>query len=440
MNEQRPLAPKPPHTSPAYANYVLAVMVLMYTMNYLDRFVLTILVSDIKRDLQLSDSMMGFLMGPAFALFYVVGGFPIARWADRGSRRLVIGLGLSFWSLFTALSGLARSASELALARVCIGVGEAAGAAPAHSLISDYFPPERRATALSFFQGGVYLGSMLGLVIGGVLAEPLGWRATFIAVGLPGLAVALLIRWTVREPPRGAFDPPHAASEKASIREVVVTLGRKPTFWYVALGAGIASFGGTGLGFWMPTFFERVHDMSKLEIGLRFGIIQYVSAFLGAILTGRIADWLGGRDLRWYAWVGGISVAMMLPFFTLLLLWPDGREAIYFVIPCGLLSADWAPVAYSVAQNLAPPHMRAMASAFIILFITFLGTGLGPWAVGFLNDWFAPRYGDEAVRWSLLIMLWICLLGAMLFALAARTIRRDMPAREPLAPGTPDIG
>ena len=144
MNEQRPMAPRPPNTSPAYANYVLAVMVLMYTMNYLDRFVLTILVDDIKRDLDLSDSMMGFLMGPAFALFYVVGGFPIARWADRGSRRLVIGLGLSFWSLFTARSGLARSASELALARVCIGVGEAAGAAPAHSLISDYFPEVRK--------------------------------------------------------------------------------------------------------------------------------------------------------------------------------------------------------------------------------------------------------------------------------------------------------
>ena len=420
-----------PHTTPAYANYVLAVMVLMYTMNYLDRFVLTILVNDIKRDLELSDSMMGFLMGPAFAIFYVLGGFPIARWADRSSRRLVIGLGLTFWSAFTALSGLVRNATELAIARVCIGVGEAAGAAPAHSLISDYFPPEKRATALSFFQGGVYLGSMLGLVIGGLLAEPLGWRATFIAVGLPGLAVALLIRWTVREPPRGAFDPPQSSSQVASVWEVVSFLGRKPTFWLIALGAGIASFGGTGLGFWMPTFFERVHDMSKLEIGLRFGIIQYVSAFLGAVLTGRIADWLGGRDLRWYAGIGVISVALMLPFFTALLLWPDGREAIYFVIPCGLLSAGWAPVAYSVAQNLAPPHMRAMASAFIILFITFLGTGLGPWAVGFLNDWLMPSYGDEAVRWSLLIMLWTCLLGALLFALAARTIRRDMPGELP---------
>jgi len=356
-----------------------------------------------------------------------VGGFPIARWADRGSRRLVIALGLSFWSAFTALSGLVRSATELAVARVCIGVGEAAGAAPAHSLLSDYFPPEKRATALSFFQGGVYLGSMLGLVIGGLLAEPLGWRNTFIAVGLPGLGVALLVRFTVREPPRGAFDPPRDSPQDASIWQVIEVLGRKPTFWFVALGAGIASFGGTGLGFWMPTFFERVHDMSKLEIGLRFGIIQYVSAFLGAILTGRVADWLGGRDLRWYAGVGAISVSLMLPFFTALLLWSDGRDAIYFVIPCGLLSAGWAPVAYSVAQNLAPPHMRAMASAFIILFITFLGTGLGPWAVGILNDWLAPRYGDEAVRWSLLIMLWTCLLGSLLFSLAARTIRRDMP-------------
>ena len=408
-----------------YANFVLGVMVLMYTFNYLDRFVLTILISDIKEELQLTDTMVGFLMGPAFAFFYTGFGIPIARWADVGSRRFIIALGLTVWSGFTAASGLVRSATELAIARVCVGVGEAAGAAPAHSLLSDYFPPERRATALSFFQGGVYIGSMLGLIIGGLLVGPVGWRMTFLIVGLPGILVALLVRFGVREPARGGFDPPRSGTESATIRDVLFHLARRPTFWLVGLGAGIASFAGTGLGMWMPVFLERVHDLPKTEIGVRFGILQYGTAFFGAILCGKVADTLARRSLRWYAGVGALSVALMLPFIGAQLLWPTGTGAIYWSIPAALTGAGWAPIAYSMAQNMAPPHMRAVASALIIVFITFLGTGLGPWAVGSLNDLLEPQYGELAVRWSLLMMLSSCSLGALLFGLAVRTIEKD---------------
>ena len=429
----------PPHAdragdlpNPRYANYVLAVMVLMYTCNYLDRFVLTIMITDIKRDLDISDSMAGFLMGPAFAIFYTACGVPIARWADVGSRRSIIALGMVVWSGFTAASGMVSSSMQLAAARICVGVGEAAGAAPAHSLLSDYFPREKRATALSFFQGGVYLGSMLGLIIGGLLVGPVGWRMTFLIVGLPGLLIALIVRFTVREPNRGQFDGPPSDPQgklpKATILEVAAFLARRPTFWFVAIGAGIASFAGTGYGMWMPTFLERVHDMPRSEIGVRFGIIQYVPAFFGAILNGRIADVLGARDVRWYAWVGAIAVALTIPFMTLQLLWPDGREAIYWAIPSALCGAGWAPIAYGMAQNLAPPHMRAVASSFIIIFITFLGTGLGPWAVGYLNDLLEPTYGDLSIRWSMLSVLLTCSVGALLFALASRTIERDMEA------------
>ncbi len=415
-----------------YANYVLAVMVVMYTCNYLDRFVLTIMITDIKRDLEISDSMAGFLMGPAFALFYTACGVPIARWADVGSRRSIIALGMTVWSGFTALSGLVTSSLQLAAARVCVGVGEAAGAAPAHSLLSDYFAPDQRATALSFFQGGVYFGSMLGLIIGGLLIEPVGWRATFLIVGLPGLLIALVVRFTVREPRRGQFDPTRGERREtppaATILEVARFLAARPTFWLVAIGAGIASFAGTGYGMWMPAFLERVHDLPRSEIGVRFGIIQYVPAFFGAILNGKIADLLGARDVRWYAWVGAIAVALTIPFMALQLLWPDGREAIYWAIPSALCGAGWAPIAYGLAQNLAPPHMRAVASSFIIIFITFLGTGLGPWAVGYLNDVLEPRYGMLAIRWSMLCVLATCTLGALLFALASRTIIADMEA------------
>lgn len=448
--------------SSRYSTYVLVVMVAMYTCNYLDRFVLTIMIRDIKADLEISDAMVGFLMGPAFAFFYTVAGLPIARWADTGSRRSIIALGMTLWSGFTALSGLVTSAGQLAVARVLVGVGEAAGAAPAHSLLSDYFPPHRRATALAIFQGGVYFGSMLGLVIGGLLVEPIGWRMTFLAVGLPGFLIALVVRFTVREPERGALDGPqdraldgplgdrsgdgrdrtHAAesaptpaetdtpapASQAGIRDVARHLMRKPSFWLVGLGAGIASFAGTGYGMWMPAFLERVHELPRAEIGVRFGLIQYVFAFFGSILNGRIADHFGARDARGYSWIGAISVVLMIPIMTAQLLWPDGREAIYFSIPAALCSAGWAPIAYGMAQNLAPPHMRAMASAFIIVFITFLGTGLGPFAVGALNDALEPRFGVFAIRYSLLIVLWTCSIGAVLFALSARTIRADMVA------------
>jgi MFS family permease len=429
-----PPVPTPKSSRPTsrYANYVLAVMVIMYTCNYLDRFVLTMMISDIKADLQISDSMVGFIMGPAFALFYTIGGVPIARWADVGSRRSIISIGMVVWSGFTAASGLVTTGLQLATARVCVGVGEAAGAAPAHSLLSDYFPPEKRATALSFFQGGVYLGSMLGLLIGGLLVPDIGWRTTFLVVGLPGLLIALIVRFTVREPVRGQFDRSEsdAAQElpTATILEVAQFLSKRPTFWFVAIGAGIASFAGTGYGMWMPTFLERVHDMPKAEIGVRFAIIQYVPAFFGAILNGKIADYLGQRDIRWHAWVGAIAVSLTIPFMALQLLWPDGREAIYWAIPSALCGAGWAPIAYGLAQNLAPPHMRAVASSFIIIFITFLGTGLGPWAVGYLNDILEPTYGLLAIRWSMLSVLMTCTVGAVLFALAARTLEEDIEA------------
>ncbi len=412
--------------SARYRRYVLGVLAAMYVFNYLDRYVLTQMIGPIKAELGISDTWIGFLIGPAFAAFYTVCGLPIARWADVASRRMIITLGFVMWSIFTAGSGLVRSAGQLVAMRIFVGVGEAAGAAPAHSLISDYFPPERRATALAIFQNGVYAGSMLGLIAGGFLVDTIGWRMTLVAVGLPGLAIAALLWFSVREPPHGVYDAPEAAdADQPSLLEVFQTLASKPTFWLVALGAGIASFAGTGFGFWMPEFLSRVHEMSRIEIGLRFGILNNVAAGCGAMLAGVIADRLGRGNPRWYPIVGAISVFAMLPFIGLTLLWPDGRQAIYWMIPSGLLGGGWAPIAYSVAQNLAPPRMRAMASALIILFITFLGTGLGPWAVGWLTDVLAPEYGELAIRWSLLWVLSTCSIGAVLFGLAARTIHRD---------------
>ncbi|MEE2678414.1 MAG: MFS transporter, partial [Myxococcota bacterium] len=272
--EERPSPADVP--SRPYARYVLGILLLTYTFNYLDRYVLTILLEPVKEELGASDTMMGFLIGPAFAVLYTTLGFPIARWADRGSRRSIIALGVAVWSAFTVASGAVRTSLQLAIARIGVGIGEAAGAAPSHSLISDYFPPASRARALSVFQLGVYFGQLLGLVVGGILVGEIGWRWTFVVVGAPGLLLAIVLRLTVREPLRGGLDAKPPTSDSPSIRETIRTLWAMPTFRLIALGTGFASFAGTGYGLWIPTFFRRVHDLSFSEIGMQFGLVSAI--------------------------------------------------------------------------------------------------------------------------------------------------------------------
>jgi MFS family permease len=403
------------------------MMLVMYTFNYLDRYVLTILLEPVKAELGASDTMMGFLVGPAFAILYTTLGIPIARLADRGNRRTIIAAGFALWSMFTAVSGAVRSTAELAVARVGVGIGEAAGAAPAHSLLSDYFPPEQRARALSVFQLGVYAGQMLGLVVGGLLMAPLGWRWTFAAVGLPGLALALLIQTSVREPVRAAFDRAHSASDTpATIPEVLRTLAGLPSFRYLALGTGIASFAGTGYGFWVPTFFIRVHGLTGPEIGFQFGVPSAIAAAVGALAAGTLADRLGQRDVRFWLWVPAAGVTLSLPCLMAVCLAPSAGLSLLAAIPAGLLGGGWAPPCYAATQNLVPPRMRAVAASVLIFFITLLGMGVGPLAVGFVNDLLTPLHGDLAIRWSLVYTLATSLLGAVLLVLGARRLPDDL--------------
>lgn len=418
-----------PESNDRRAAWVLGILLLTYTLNYLDRYLLTILVQPIKEELHVSDSVMGFLIGPAFALFYTAVGIPIARLADRTNRRSVIAAGFAIWSLFTAVSGLARSWIELSIVRVMVGVGEAAGGAPSHSLLSDTFPPERRAFALSIFQMGVYLGQMLGLAVGGLLVAPLGWRWTFVVVGLPGVLFALLLRLTVEEPERGRFDPPSPRPTAApGLREVASTLWSLRTFRLVAVGTGLASFAGTGYGFWVPTLFIRVHDMSFAEIGVSFGLISGVSALAGTALAGRLGVVLGARDVRWLLWLPALGVGLSLPFLLGVSLLPDPWVAIACAVPAGLAGAGWAPLSYTVVQNLVPASMRAVAASVLIFFITLLGMGAGPWAVGALSDVFAESYGEASLRVALVTVLATSAIGAVAIAWGARTIRDEAAA------------
>ena len=416
--------------SPAYANYVLAVLLVVYVLNFVDRQVLSILLTDIKADLQVSDTLLGVLSGPAFALFYTLAGVPIARWADRGSRRLIVSLGLTVWSGMTALCGLSQNFVQLALARVGVGVGEAAGSPPSHSLISDYFPPERRATALSIYAIGVYVGVMLGYLAGGWLNQTFDWRTAFIVVGLPGIPLALLVRLTVREPPRGLSEPGPVDTRTIGLMEVARFLAARRSFVYLVTAASFQSLSGYAILAWGPTFLVRVHGMPIGEVGLWVGLITGVGGGLGAYLGGRVTDHLAAKDVRWTMWIAALVSLLGVPFAIPFLLLEDRVWALATFVPFYVLGAMYVGPLWSMTQNLVKVRMRALASALLLFILNLVGLGLGPLVVGFLNDLLEPRYGDESIRYSLLAVTLVGGLASLFFWLGGRHYAADLASRD----------
>jgi predicted MFS family arabinose efflux permease len=413
-----------------YSRYVLGVLFVVYVFNFIDRQVLAILLDPIKRELGVSDTAMGFLSGFAFALFYTFAGIPIARWADRASRRSIIALGLGLWSAMTAASGLASSFLQLALARVGVGVGEAAGSPPAHSLISDYFAPERRATALAIYATGVYVGAMIAFLAGGYIREHFDWRIAFLAVGLPGIPLALLVRFTVREPPRGYSESGPVDTRTAGMAEVIRFLLKRRSFVYIVTAASCQAMSGYGVLAWGPTFLGRVHQMGGVQIGIWFGLSIGLGGTLGAYLGGAIADRLGVRDRRWYMFLSAIVTLAGVPFVAGFLLLDDTRVALLCFIPFYVLAAMYVGPMLSMTQGLVRLRMRATASAILLFMLNMFGLGAGPLLVGFLNDQLNDRFGLEAIRYSLLVVGIIGGLASVFFLQASRTLREDLLARD----------
>ena len=372
---------------------------------------------------------MGFLTGMAFALFYTVAGIPIARWADLGVRRSVIALGLVVWSAMTAISGLVQNFVQLAVARVGVGVGEAACSPPAHSLIADYFPPERRATAPSVYNSGISIGILFGLVAGGWLNEYFAWRWAFIVVGLPGLALAVLVRWTIREPQRGVSEGVTVDEPPEPTREVFRFLWSLRSFRHLALASGLHAFSGYGLATWVPTFLRRVHDLSAAEAGTYLGLIIGLGGAVGAVLGGLLADRLSLRDKRWYLWLSALTSISLVPFVLAFLLLDSLGLALIAYIPAAVLSAMWLAAILATTQALMKLRMRAVASALLFFIINLIGLGFGPQAVGIVNDLLAPSLGDEAIRYSLVLAILMTVWAAVHFALAARTLQADLQAK-----------
>ena len=414
------------------ARYALGILLVVYIFNFIDRSILAILLEPIKNEFHVSDTALGFLSGIAFAAFYTMVGIPVAGWADRGSRRSIIALALFVWSAMTAATGLARSFTQLAIARIGVGIGEAGCSPPAHSLISDFFPPERRATALSIYALGIPIGGGIGFLAGGWLNELFDWRTAFFVVGLPGVLLAGVVRWTLREPPRGVYDSPAAEQVDApSFKESLSFLWSLRAFRFIALGGALHAFYGYGAQAFIASFFVRSHHLNSAEIGTWLAVIGFSAGVAGTYLGGFLSDRLAARDVRWYAWLPALATFFFIPFAFLTYLWPDPYQALLWSIPGSILGGMYLGPTFALTQSMVRPEMRAMASAILLFVLNLIGLGLGPQGVGILSDLLNPEFGIQALRYSLLIIVVLFALASLTqYWLASRTLVADLSAKD----------
>jgi MFS family permease len=413
-----------------YAYYVLTVLFVVYIFNFIDRQILAILLEPIKKDLQVSDTALGFLTGFAFAVFYTFAGLPLARIADCWVRRSLIALSLATWSVMTAVSGLARNFTDLAIARIGVGIGEAGASPPAHSLLSDYFPPEKRATVLSIYASGIYVGVGLGYWLGGWINDIYGWRTAFLVVGLPGVFMALLVRFTIREPERGMSERLVSTTQIYTLKDAWRFFSSLPTGRRLALASGFHAFVSYGLAAWIPAFFVRIHHMTPGELGGWLSWITALGGGGGTFFGGWIADRWVRRQPRARTYMGVIGVSFAIPTAAATLLLENTQWALLAYLPASVCSTLWIGPAFATAQDLVPPTMRAMASAVFLFIATIIGMGAGPQAVGILNDLIGT---PEAIRYSLLSTAIIMnVISAVLFWLAGKTLVEDLEAKKRL--------
>lgn len=411
--------------------YALGLLFVVYVFNFIDRSILGILNQPIKEELGVTDTQMGLLGGFAFAFFYTFLGIPIARLADQSVRRNVLAWCLATWSVMTAVCGFAGNFIHLLLARVGVAVGEAGGSPPAHSMIADLFPPHVRATALAVYALGIPVGTMIGNLAGGWINEAFDWRTAFMVVGLPGVALAVLVRFTLREPERGASEGIKPSQADAPpVMDVFRYLWAKRSFRYLALGGALHAFVGYGVGFWIPAFFIRTHGLSTALLGQWLFFLGF-AGMAGTILGGWMADRLAVRDFRWYVWLPGLATLASVPFAAAAYLSPSYTTAFLILLVPTLLGSYYLGPTFALTQGLVGLRMRAMASSILLFILNLIGMGLGPSVTGIISDLLAATpVGAESLRWALLIVLSFNVLSTGFYILAGRYLREDM-ARGP---------
>jgi MFS family permease len=426
-----------PYLRSSYRWYVLGLLTLVYTFNFIDRQVLVIVQEQIREELGLMDWQLGLLSGFAFALFYSVLGVPIAHVSERVGRKRVVALSLAAWSLLTALMGAAQNFVQLALLRIGVGVGEAGGSPPSHSIISDIFPRRRRALALSVFSMGVYLGYLLAYSTGGWAAETFGWRSTFVIAGLPGVLIALVVALTVREPPRGlaeaGYDPARAARSSGSgvppeFLHTLRQLWSRRSFRTIALAGSLQSLAGYGVGNFMPSFIIRAHEMTIGDIGWRLALITGLGGAIAILASGLLTDRLGERSQGWYALFPALAIALTVPLAFAVFLAGETGAMFLAYIPYEMLGATWLGASIAVTHSLVGLRQRAVASAVLFFLVNLIGLGLGPLLIGTISDLLRPTLGDaDGLRYAMLttavVVKSVCVLY---FLLAARHLRAEL--------------
>lgn len=393
-----------------YKYYLLILLTLVATFNYLDRGVLALAMEPIKQEFQLSDSQLGFMSGFAFALFYAIAGIPIARWADRGNRNHVVTLTTGLWSAMVVISGFVSNFTQLLLVRVGVAVGESGCIPPAQSLISDYFDRAERPRAMAIYWMSGSLSFVISYLVGGWLIEQFGWRVTFIAIGLPGILLALLVKLTLHEPRLDQKTDANVSVDgkpeikQASLGSILRTLWQKLAFRHLVMAFCIELFFGAGINIWVPAFFMRQHGMEAGEIGtwlaFTWGFGGLFFTFLGGVLTTRYAPRKEGLQMKAIT----VIVVLCTVFHILCYLSSNKYMALIFVsiVVGGLIPVTQAPI-YAAIQSLVEERMRSVALAFIFLLANLIGFGLGPLVIGIISDALEPQLGQESLRYSLLL-------------------------------------
>lgn len=398
--------PNEPEITERQRGYTLFVLVLVFTSSHVDRQIMGILGQPIKESLMISDTQLGLLTGIMFAFFYATLGMPMAMWADRHNRRNLITFSVFTWSFMTALCGAAQNFMQLLLLRVGVGVGEAGSNPPSHSMIADLYPPERRATAMAIFGTGINWGILIGFLVGGWINEWYGWRTAFVVVGLPGILIAALVRYTVKEPPRGYSEKLEAIEAPPPFWDVVKFLWNNNVLRNIIVAGTLVAFTGYASVIWVPIYLVRIHDMGTGAVGSYLALLIGVGGAIGIYMGGRIADGLARIwGQQWLPWVIAIASVLTIPTLYLAFVAETASAAIWaYAIPAALGTVYVAP-GFALIQNETPLHMRSVAAAINLFVVNIVGLGLGPFTVGFLSDQFTPAYGEDSLRYALMATL-----------------------------------
>lgn len=436
--------PSPPVTWRTH--YALLVLASIYVFNYIDRQLMAILIEPVKQEFGISDTGIGLLSGVTFAVFYTVFGLPLGRLSDRIGRKPVIAFSCMAWSLMTMLCGMAGSFFTLVLARIGVAIGEAGGTAPSVAMVSDLYPAHRRSTALAVLMLGSSLGAIVGLGLGGWIAQHHGWRYAFLLIGAPGILLGLLLLLTVRSPAPPRVRQAAEGPQEGWLRTLAELL-RMPSFLWLVLTGGAAAIAGYAIGTWSPSFLIRSHGLNMQQAGFLVGVVGGTGSTIGTLVCGMLTDRLARRDVGWQIGVPLLGTLLSIPFALAYFLWPQGvafhigdtpvPQAFLFYSAFGFFGVWWATPCLGAITHLFPAHRLAQATAIFVMAMTLLGVGVGPLLIGMLSDVFVPSLQGESLRYALAASVVLLVLAAGFLAMALPRYRARMKG---LAGGAATVG